>query len=102
MRRRKPCAISMRVDTMFTSVMLALAGDGLGDVLGMDGVRDDARARHVGTPRVQDQHRDVLLDGRHHGGRMQHLGAEVGEFGGFGKGDGLDAMAARAECAGRR
>jgi hypothetical protein len=25
---------------------------------------------------------------------VQHLGAEVGQFGGFGEGDGLDAMAA--------
>ena len=29
-----------------------------------------------------------------HGGRMQHLGAEIGQLGGFGEGDGFDAMAA--------
>ena len=40
------------------------------------------------------QHRDVLLDCRHHGGRMEHFGAEVGQFGGFGEGNRLDAMAA--------
>ena len=29
-----------------------------------------------------------------HGGGMQHLGAEISQLGGFGEGDGLDAMAA--------
>ena len=36
----------------------------------------------------------LLLDGRNHGGGVQHLGAEIGQFGGFGERDGLDAVAA--------
>ena len=40
---------------------------------------------------------NVLLDGGQHGGRVQHLGAEIGQLGGFGEGDRLDAMAARQD-----
>ena len=60
----------------------------------MHGFGDDARAGDVGPARVQDEDRDVLLDGRHNGGRVQHLGSEVGQFRGFGERDGLDAVAA--------
>ena len=94
MRRRKPCAISMRVEWMFTSVILRLQAMDLTTLRAGHGLGDDARAGHFGPARIQNQHRDVLLDGRHHGGGVQHLGAEIGQFGGFGEGDGLDAMAA--------
>ena len=49
---------------------------------------------HFGPARIQNQDRNVLFDRRHHGRRMQHLGAEVGQLGRFGEGDRLDAMAA--------
>ena len=79
---------------MLTSVILRLQAIDLTDVVAVHGFGGDARARHFGPARIQDQHRNVLLDRRHHGGRVQHLGAEVGELGGFGEGDGLDAVAA--------
>src|ERR1039458_6865021 len=73
---------------------LALAGDRFDDVIAVYRFGRDARPRHVGTPRIQNHHRDVLLNRRNHRGRVQHLGAEVGQFGGFGERNGLDAMPA--------
>src|SRR4051794_11477187 len=61
----------------------ALAGDRLDRVLAMDEVGGDAGAGHVGTSRIENEDRDILHDRGHDGGRVQHLGAEVGEFGGF-------------------
>ena len=55
-----------------------------------------------GPPRIQDQHRNILLDGRHDGGRVQHLGAEIGQLGGFGERDGLDTMPAAQNRRDRR
>src|ERR1035437_3803225 len=73
---------------------LALAGDRFYGVFAMHRFGGDARSGHVGTARIQNHHGDVLLNRRDHGGGVQHLGAEVGQFGGFGKGNGFDAMAA--------
>ena len=72
----------------------ALAGDGFDHVAATHGLGDDARAGNIGAARIENQHRDVFLDGWNHGGGVQNLGAEVGQLGGFGEGDGLDAMAA--------
>ena len=41
----------------------------------------DERARRLRAQRVQDAHRDAALDGGPDGGRVQHLGPEVGELG---------------------
>jgi hypothetical protein len=47
---------------------------------------------HGGVAAVEHQHRNVLFDGRQDGGRVQDLGAEVGQLGGFFKADDLDAQ----------
>src|SRR5208283_174883 len=73
---------------------LALTGDRFDGVFAVNALGHDARAGNLRAARIQDQHRDAFLDGRQHGGRMEHFGAEIGQFGGFGEGDGLDAMAA--------
>ena len=84
----------MRVEWMLTSVILRLQAIDLTTLPQVHGFGDDARAGDFGAARIENQHRNVLLDGRNHRGRMQHLGAEIGQFGGLGEGDGLDAMAA--------
>src|ERR1035438_4370856 len=76
---------------------LALAGDRFDRVFAVYTLGHDARTRNVRAPRIQNQYRNALFDGRQNGGRMQHLGAEIGELGGFGEGDGFDAMAARQD-----
>ena len=40
----------------------------------------DERTGDVGPEGVADPKRDLTLDGRYHRVRMNHLGAEVGEF----------------------
>ena len=47
MRCRKPCAISMRVDWMLTSVILRLQAMDLTTLSQWHGFGDDARAGHV-------------------------------------------------------
>src|SRR5262249_43435488 len=47
--------------------------------------------------RIQNVNRNVLLNGGQHRGRMQDLGAEVGEFGSFVEADHLDAAGVGAE-----
>ena len=54
--------------------------------------RGDARALAGGVAAVEHEDGDVLLDGRQDGGRVQDLCAEVGQFGGLFKADGLDAV----------
>src|SRR4051794_17185133 len=61
---------------------------------GSAGSGDDAGAGDFGSARVQDQHRDVALDGRNDCGGVKDFRTEVGELRGFCERDGLDAMAA--------
>ena len=84
-RRRKPWAISIRVEVMSTTVTCffeasAVSGRSLGRTLG-----GDERAGPVGALRVQDADRDVARDGRLNRRRVQHLGAEVGQLGRLGE-----------------
>ena len=79
----------MRVEWMFSSVMLVLQAIDLTTLLLATRLRNDARAFHLRPPRIQNQHRNVLLDGRQDGGRMQHLRAEIGQLRGFGERDTL-------------
>ena len=58
----------------------------------MRGERGDARALAGGVAAVEHQHGNVLFDGGQDGGRMQNLGAEVGQLGGLFKADDLDAQ----------
>ena len=85
--------MSMRVEWMLTTVILRLQAI---DLMAFEQGTASAMMRvpGLGPARVEDQHRDVLLDGRQHGGRVQHLGAEVGQLGGFGEGDAFHAVAA--------
>ena len=77
---------------MLTSVILRLQAMDFTTLL--EGtLADDARARHVRPARIQNQYRDVLLDGRDHRRRMQHLRAEIGQFRGLREADGLHPMA---------
>src|SRR5580700_3867888 len=73
---------------------LAFAGDGFDGIGAVDGLGNDARAGDLGAARVENQHRNVFFDGWYDGCGVQYLGAEVGQLGGFGEGDGLDAVAA--------
>ena len=52
----------------------------------------------MGLLAVEHQHGDVLFDRGQDGGRVQHLGAEVGELGGFFKADDLDAQCIGADA----
>src|ERR1700736_1706367 len=74
-----------------------LIGDGLHAVRGRNRFGDDPRAFDLGTLRVQDQDRDIFLDGGQHRGGGQYLGAKVRQFGCLREGDGTHAMAARAD-----
>ncbi len=60
--------------------------------------RDDARAFAGGVAAVEHVDGDVLFDGGQNGGRVQDLGAEVGELGGFFKADDLDAQGVGADA----
>ena len=51
-----------------------------------------------GVAAVEHQHGDVLLDRGQNGGRVQDLGAEVGQLGGFFKADDLDAQGIGADA----
>ncbi len=92
MRRKNPCAISMRVEWDIDQHNPAFAGDRLHRIGAVNRFGNDAGSRYIGPARIQNQHRDVAFDRRNHGRRMKHLGPEIGKFGGFGEGDGLDAM----------
>src|SRR5579863_6678079 len=70
------------------------AGDGFDDVGAGDRLGGDAGAGDLRTAGVEDENGDVFFHGGEHGGRVENFGAEVGELGGFGEGDALDAMAA--------
>ena len=84
--------MNMRVERMLSTITLPLqAMDFTTFLLGTVG-RLDARAFHLRPARVQNQHRDIAVDGRHHGGRMQNLRAEIGQLGGFGERDHFHAM----------
>src|SRR6185312_2105955 len=61
----------------------ALNRDGLEWAAAMRGERDDARAFVFRIAGVEHKHRDIFLDRREDCGRVQDLGSEVGEFGGF-------------------
>ncbi len=98
MRRRNPCAISMRVERIFTIVICRLQEMDLTGFLQGIGLRSDARAFDFGPARVQDQDRNIFFNRGKNGGRMQHLGAEVSHLGGFGEGDAFNAMAARNDA----
>ena len=77
---------------------LLLDRDGFERAAAMGRDRDDARAFVGRVLAVEHQHRDVLFDGGQDGGRMQHLGAEVGKLGGFFKADDFDAQGVGADA----
>ena len=84
----------MRVEWMLTVVILRLQAI---DLTTFSQCTDSAVMRVPGTSGRRELRISTGMFfsiAGHHGGGMQHLGAEVGEFGGFGEGDGLDAMAA--------
>ena len=77
---------------------LLFDGDGLEGALAMRRERGDARALAGGVAAVEHQHGNVLFDGRQNGGRMQNLGAEVGQLGRLFKADDLDAQGVGADA----
>jgi hypothetical protein len=84
-RRRKPCAISMRVDVMSTTVTpffdaTAVSGR---SALGRSAVISVPRA--VGAMRVENAHRNVARDRRLNVAGCKHLRAEVGQLRCFGE-----------------
>ena len=90
--------MSMRLAT--TSMMLSFffTAMDLKGLLQCGRQRDDARALARGIAAVEHLHRNVLFDGGQDGGRMQHLGAEVGQFGGLFKADDLHAQRIGADA----
>ena len=85
----------MRVETIFTSVILRLHAM---ERIGLDDARSfggDQRPFHLRPARIQNAHRNVFLDGRQHRRRMQHFRAEIREFRGFRERTLLHAVAAR-------
>ena len=77
---------------------LLFDGDGFERALAMRRERDDAGAFVGGVAAVEHEDGDVLFDRGQNGGRVQNLGAEVGEFGCFFKADDLDAQGIRADA----
>ena len=77
---------------------LLFDGDGLEGALAVRRERDDARAFAGGVAAVEHEHGNVLFDGGQDGGRVQNLGAEVGQFGCFFKADDLDAQRIGADA----
>src|SRR6478609_5757031 len=61
-------------------------------------MRGDSRSFVLWIARVQNEDRNVLLYRREHGRRMQHLGAEIGEFCGFIEADDLDPVCLGADA----
>ena len=72
---------------------VALGGDGPHGKAVARHMRPYAGARARRIARVQHENRDVLLDGRQQRGRVQHLGAERGQFRGFLEADLLESAA---------
>src|SRR5579864_4795054 len=54
--------------------------NGLENVLAVWRPRRDLGSLAGSIPRIQNVHGNILLDGREHSGRVQHLRAEVGQF----------------------
>ena len=77
---------------------LLFHGDGLEGALAMRRQRDDARAFAGGVAAVEHQNGNILFHRRQNRGRMQHLGAEVGQFRGLFKADDLDAQRVGADA----
>src|SRR5712692_2728017 len=71
--------------------------DGLDRVAAMGSARGDACPFVFGVARVEHVHRNILLDSRQHGCRVQHLGAKVSQLSGLVKTDLLDAACLGAE-----
>ena len=59
--------------------------------------RDNQRTFIGRIARIEHPHRNILADGRQNRRRMQHLGAEVGQFGGLFEADDLDAVRVRTD-----
>ena len=78
-RRRNPCAISMRVDVMSTTVMCRLQASAASGSSTRRAARDQ-RAAAVELAAVQDLDRNALRDRRQDRARVQHLRAEVGQL----------------------
>src|SRR5258708_37209727 len=68
-----------------------LRRDGLEEILAMWRSRRDSCPLTRRIERVKDEHRNIFLDRRQHGGRMQDLGPEVGELSSFVEADDLYA-----------
>ena len=85
-RRRKPCAISMRVEVMSTTVTRLLRRDRRQRPVRLAAARAVISVpRACGAMRIEDPHRNVARHRRLNGRRMQHLRAEVGQLRGFGE-----------------
>ena len=100
-RFRKPCASSMRGAATSTMVMRFFAAMALKDIPALRRARGDARSFAGGIARVQHVDRNVLLNRRQHGCRMQDLRAEVRQLRGLVEADDLDAARVRDRCADR-
>ena len=90
--------MSMRLATRSMMVSCFLAAMDLKGLRHSLAQRGDPRAFVFRIARVEHQHGDVFLDRGENGCRVQHLGAEVGELGGFFKADGLDAQRIGADA----
>ena len=84
-RRRKPWAISIRVDVMSMTVTPRLQASAVSCRRRSAAVGRDQRAGDVRPARVQDADRDVLRHRRQNRARMQHLRAEVRQLRRFGE-----------------
>src|SRR5262249_35925768 len=95
--RRKACTPTPRDATTFTMLVPVLAvmarkvsrlGGGFGRVF---------VSRAFSFFRVRTYTRKIFLLGGHQGGRMEHLGAKIGQFGGLVEADLPDGPGSRAE-----
>src|SRR5580698_7890650 len=68
------------------------------NVFALRGAGGDAGAFARGIARIQNIDRNIFLDGRKHGGRVQNFCAEVGEFGCFVEADDFDAAGFGADA----
>ena len=102
MRRRKPCAPSMRVERMLTTVMPRLQATDFRMLRARNRFGNDFRSRRFRAARVENPHRNIFFLGGQHRGGMQDLRAEISQFGGFVEGNGAHRMRIGNEIADRR
>ena len=101
-RRRKPNAMSMRVEVMSITVTPRLHASAVSVLAVAAAVCGNHRPADFGPARVENANGNVLGDSRQDRARMQHLRAEIRQLGRFGERQLRDERAGSRRPADRR